>query len=482
METAANPTAKETGTGAGAVTASSYSYYALGVLTGLNFLNYIDRQILPAVGPLMRQELHLTDTEIGAFDAALLLTFTVLAPLFGRLGDRYSRTKLMAGAAVLWSLATGLTAIADRSPILAPAVNLPVPFTGAVYALSGIALTICFIRMLVGIGESSYSTITPTLIADYMPLKRRATALGIFQAAIPMGFALGFVLGGVLGKFFGWRAAFMIVGLPGLITSVFVWRLREPKRGQQDLPTETPANQAEDAIAEKESSWRTFGRIVLTRDWFLSTAGYTALTFVLGAFSTWASFLLTDDKHLTPEHAAYVLGATIFLGGAVGTFGGGWVADRIAAKIRNGYFLVCAGSSILGILPCAVALIAHQPLLFIPGVFVTVVFLFSNNAPFHAILVNSVPPTIRASAMALNVLVIHSFGDLISRQAVGVLSDSVGAGHLGPLAGFARLLGIDPLREHLTAALLVVPLALLVAALFFFWGGWKSSARDAAPA
>ena len=73
-----------------------YSYYAVGVLTGLNFLNYIDRQILPAVGPLMRNELHLTDTEIGALDAALLLSFTILAPLFGRLGDKYSRTKLMA--------------------------------------------------------------------------------------------------------------------------------------------------------------------------------------------------------------------------------------------------------------------------------------------------------------------------------------------------------------------------------------------------
>src|SRR5437867_13187389 len=104
-----------------------YSYYAVGVLTGLNFLNYIDRQILPAVGPLMRQELHLTDTEIGAFDAALLLSFTILAPLFGRLGDRYSRTKLMAGAAVLWSIATGLTALADRSPVLPRALSVPLP-------------------------------------------------------------------------------------------------------------------------------------------------------------------------------------------------------------------------------------------------------------------------------------------------------------------------------------------------------------------
>src|SRR2546428_2280861 len=85
-----------------------YSYYALSVLTLMNFLNYIDRQALPAVAPAIQRELGLTDTEIGAMEAALLLSFTILAPLFGRLGDRYSRTKLMAGAAVVWSIATGL--------------------------------------------------------------------------------------------------------------------------------------------------------------------------------------------------------------------------------------------------------------------------------------------------------------------------------------------------------------------------------------
>ena len=449
-----------------------YSYYAVGVLTGLNFLNYIDRQILPAVGPLMKQELHLTDTEIGALDAALLLSFTILAPLFGRLGDRYSRTKLMAGAAVLWSIATGLTALADKSPILPPALSFHLPFSGLLYSLSGVALALCFVRALVGVGESSYSTITPTLIADYVPLKRRATALGVFQAAIPMGFALGFVLGGFLGKYFGWRVAFMVVGLPGLIASVFVWRLQEPERGKQDRQAPQTDPLAASALpAPANQSWlRTSWAILRTRDWFLSTAGYTALTFVLGAFSTWSSFMLVDDKQMTAEHAAYVLGVTIFLAGAAGTFGGGWVADRVAVRRKNGYFLVCAASSLLAIIPSVTALVTHNPLLFIPAIFIAVMFLFTNNAPFHAILVNSVPPSVRASAMALNILVIHSFGDLISRQGVGLLSDSVAAGKVRAIAALAGALGIDPTREHLTASLLVVPVVLLVAALFFLWG------------
>src|SRR6266481_5253585 len=124
---------------------SRYSYYALSVLTLMNFLNYIDRQALPAVAPAMQRELGLTDTELGAMEAALLLSFTILAPLFGRLGDRYSRTRLMATAAVVWSIATGVTALVDRSPMLPPSLQLHLPFFG-VLALSSVALGLCCVR------------------------------------------------------------------------------------------------------------------------------------------------------------------------------------------------------------------------------------------------------------------------------------------------------------------------------------------------
>src|SRR6476619_767465 len=105
-----------------------YSYYALSVLTLLNFLNYIDRQVLPAVAPAIQRDLGLTDTEIGAMEAALLLSFTVLAPVFGWLGDRYSRTKLMAAAAVIWSLATGVIAWLDKLPVHPRSIHLQVHF------------------------------------------------------------------------------------------------------------------------------------------------------------------------------------------------------------------------------------------------------------------------------------------------------------------------------------------------------------------
>ena len=279
-----------------------YSYYALSVLTLVNFLNYIDRQVLPAVAPSMRAELGLSQAEIGFMEDALLISFTVLALLFGRLGDRYSRTKLMAIAAVVWSIATALTAITDHAPWLPPGVSFRIPVLHLTVVLSGVALALCAVRALVGIGESSYSTITPTLIADYFPPHRRATALGIFQAAIPMGFALGYVAGGVLAHFFGWRAAFMIVGLPGLITAVIVWLLKEPERGKTETAESRSAVDLPGASAGEASNdpWlRTCWRIIRTPDWLLSTAGYTALTFVLGAFATWASSLLQEEKGMS---------------------------------------------------------------------------------------------------------------------------------------------------------------------------------------
>src|SRR5439155_4701534 len=254
-------------------------------------------------------------------------------------------------------------------PLLPPSLQLNLPFFGML-ALSSVALGLCSVRTMVGIGESSYSTITPTLIADYFPLQRRATALGVFQAAIPMGFALGYVLGAVLAHFFGWRLAFMIVGLPGLIVSIFVWKLREPKRGEHDAPASESAT-AESTL--RQSWWSTTKQIFMTRDWLLSTAGYTALTFVLGAFATWATLMLARDKHMSETAAAVVLGVVTLVAGAAGTFGGGWIADRVVARRRDGYFLVCAVSSLLAVIPAAIALITHRPLLFLPAIFFAVV-------------------------------------------------------------------------------------------------------------
>ncbi len=462
-----------------------YSHYALVVLTVVNLLNYVDRQVLPSVAAYMIKDEHLrlTDAEIGYMESALLLSFTIFAPVFGRLGDRYPRAKLMAAAAVIWSFATALTGITDHIAFL-PGVQFRVPLVGWGVALSGVALTLCFVRALVGIGESAYSTITPSLIADYYPPRRRATALGIFQAAIPLGFSLGFVIGGVLANYFGWRRAFMVVAVPGLITAFFVWRLREPRRGATDDPVpttaldETAGSSAALAAAAK-SPLRAAWLIFRNHDWLLSTAGYTALTFVLGAFATWVALFLIRDKGMPESSAPITLGIITLLAGALGTFGGGWLADRVAQGRSSAYFYMCAASTFFSAGPMLVALIAHDPRIYLPAIFIAVTLIFVNNAPFHALLLQSVPTAVRALAVALNIVVIHTFGDAISRTAVGVASDALKAGGLAPLATLARLLGINPTEQHLTTALLIAPAAMIVSTLLFLWGA-RTTSHEAA--
>lgn len=454
-----------------------YSYYALGVLTLVNFLNYIDRQILPTVAPLMAKDLNLTDTEIGMMEAVLLLSFTVLAPLFGRLGDKYSRTKLMAAAAVIWSVATAFTGFADKLPLWTPAISFTLPLVQLTIALSSIAVLLCMIRVVVGVGESSYTTMTPSLLADYFPPKKRGTALGVFQAAIPLGFALGYVIGALLAYYFGWRRSFMIVGIPGIFAAILVWKLNEPKRGATDIDPHHPHNKQAETSTEinRESFLKTCLRILTTRDWIISTAGYTALTFVLGAFATWAIILLSREKGMSETKAGITLGIVTLTAGAIGTFGGGWIADRVARKRENGYYLICTLSCLLGIVPAFLSLVTQNPYFYIPSMFFAVLFLFLNNAPFHAILINSTPSNIRATSIALNIVIIHICGDVISRFGVGVMSDSLKEGKLAILGSFANLFGVNSTEQHLTAALMVSPIALIIATLFFFWGSRKKS-------
>jgi len=172
----------------------------------------------------MRKELGLSQTEIGFLEDALLLSYVVLALVFGRLGDRYSRTKLMAAAAAIWSLATGLTALTDKSPWLPSALQFRVPVLHFTIALSVSRLPFAPFGLW---SESANHLTRQSLLRSSLiifPLQRRATALGVFQAAIPR--ALRWVTHWAERwlTFLAGALAFMVVGLPGLITAVIVWR------------------------------------------------------------------------------------------------------------------------------------------------------------------------------------------------------------------------------------------------------------------
>ena len=176
---------------------------ALLILTSLNLLDYLDRYLVASLGSLIKADLGLSDKAFGFLGTAFFLVYFVTSPLFGYLGDRWGRLRLMAGGAVLWSLATSLTFWVPSYPFLVAA------------------------RGLVGVGEASFGTLAPAYLADILPLGRRARALGLFYLALPVGAALAYLVGGLVGSHWGWRPAFLLAGLPGLAMAGLIYRLSE---------------------------------------------------------------------------------------------------------------------------------------------------------------------------------------------------------------------------------------------------------------
>ncbi|MGH8132855.1 MAG: MFS transporter, partial [Steroidobacteraceae bacterium] len=195
-----------------ATPAQRASLWALGVLTGINLLNYLDRYVVSAIAPDLKSAMSLSDTQLGWLMPVFMLVYMVTAPAFGSWGDRGSRTRPIAIGVFVWSLATFLSGFARSYPQL----------------LAG--------RALVGIGEAAYVAIAPALLADCFRAHNRGRVYSVLNMAIPVGAALGYIVGGQVSVHFGWRAAFLVAGVPGMLLSAWVLRLPDPPRGSQDDP------------------------------------------------------------------------------------------------------------------------------------------------------------------------------------------------------------------------------------------------------
>src|SRR6267378_4914926 len=186
-------------------------FWLLFILTGLNLLNYLDRNILNAVRTPLAADFGIGYGDSGRTVTAFMIGYFVTSPFFGFLGDRFSRKWLIAFGIFVWSLGTVLTGFA-----------------------SGFAVLL-FYRVLVGLGEASYATISPSLISDTFGAAKRNNALTIFYVAIPVGAALGYLIGGEISAHWSWRHAFIWAGIPGLLLALILLPFEEPKRGQSEL-------------------------------------------------------------------------------------------------------------------------------------------------------------------------------------------------------------------------------------------------------
>ncbi|HEY6157555.1 MAG TPA: MFS transporter [Gemmatimonadales bacterium] len=393
---------------------------ALAALTLINLFNYLDRWIVAALAESIKHsELHLSDTQLGSLMTGFLVVYMLAAPLFGSLGDTRSRPRLLALGVGLWSVATAL----------------------AGFARSFVALFLA--RAGVGIGEAVYGTISPALLADYFPRERRGRAFAVFFAAIPIGSALGYIVGGLVDRYFGWRQAFFVAGVPGLVLAVLALRLYDPPRGSQDDAAPAAAPVARTAYAA----------LARNRPYVLTVLGYAAYTFAIGALAFWTPSFLERARGISKAHATVQFGAIVVATGFLGTYGGGWLGDRLLSRSRQAY-LWLSGLATLAAAPLTLlALTAATPAVYWTAIVAAELCLFASTGPINSTIVNVVDPRIRATAVALSIFTIHVLGDVPSPSLVGIISD-------------ARTLG---------QAVLIIPAAVLVGGLIWTYAAWKPS-------
>lgn len=358
---------------------------ALIVLTALNLLNYADRNVLFAVQPLVQDEFHLSNAQIGYLTSAFLGFYMVAAPFVGPLADRYSRKAIIVMGALFWSGLTLLTAVTHT-------------------------YTELLIRhTLVGVGEATFVTIAPTFVADLFPENRRGRILGVFYLAIPVGSAAGYLLGGYLAPHHGWRFPFYIAAVPGFVLALAVLFLKEPERGQFDSLKETPERGTILGLARNPA-------------FLTSTLGMAALTFSLGGIQVWIPKFLYSERGYTLEAANFAFGIIIVVDGIFAALAGGWLGDYLLPRMKGSYYLVSAASMLAGVPIMIVALFVKGPMM-LPAIGVAAFFLLLNTAPLNAAVINSVGAHIRATALAVNIFIIHILGDVPSPTMMGWVAD-----------------------------------------------------------
>jgi MFS family permease len=376
-------------------------------------LDFIDRQVVVATFPYLKSEWGLSDTQLGALVSVVSVSVAVGVLPIGLLADRWSRVKAIAVMGVTWSLATLACGFAQSYVQLFAA------------------------RAAIGAGEAGYAPAAGALLSTVFPASRRATVLGAFQAAAPLGTLLGLVLGGIFAATWGWRAAFGLVAVPGLLLALAFLLLR-------DYRTVTVIRLAGDLRT-------TLAKFFRARSGVAAIAGGALQLMVVSTLYTWLPSYLNRSYHLSVDRATN-LAATVILAGMIGTIVFAYVADRVAARHRRGRLRVPAALSVatFGLLTCAFALIDPGPLqiaLIIAGGLTAT----APVGPVAAVVADVAHPDLRATALA----------------SVSVAQNLVGLA-VGPL-----ITGVIADRFGLPVALTVMPAVCAVAALAFWYGSHR---------
>jgi MFS family permease len=371
------------------------AHYTLFILFAINLLNFYDRYIPGALAEPIRKEWGLTDSQLGWLATAFTLLYAVVGVPLGRWSDRGKRSRILAWGVALWSLLTAASGMAWNY--------------GSMFA----------VRLGVGVGEAACAPASNSLIGDLYPAAQRARALAFFMLGLPLGGFLGTYVSGHIAAAYGWRMAFYVGCVPGLLLTIPVMRLLDPPRGAAEiLPLGAQSNKPSSFWA---SCW-TILRIPCIRWIALTGALYNANMYTLAAFlpAYLHRYHALDQKQSTTI-AAILFGAS----GVLGLLLGGWAADRVAAVRANGRLLVAAVSALLMALGTYFALNQRpgQTILFtlIMTAGCTVGYVY--YASVYATIQDLVPPNLRGTAMALYFFAMYALGGSFGTVLAGRLSD-----------------------------------------------------------
>jgi MFS family permease len=371
---------------------ASVARNSLILLLTINLFNYLDRYILAAVEPEIRKAFFAHDdpsvamAKTGSLASAFLVTYMLAAPLFGFLADRMSRWVLVGISVAVWSLASGASGLAGTFMVL--------------------LITRCF----VGIGEAGYGPVAPALISELYPVERRGAKLAWFYMAMPVGSALGYGFGGVVSSHLGWRWPFYLVVIPGLILAAISMRRKET--GGADGGR----------VQHAKPTMKDYAAILKIPSYLLATGGMTAMTFAIGGFSYFMPAYLAEARQVgSLAKVNTVFGAMLAVAGLTATLAGGLLGDYFRRYASGSYFLVSAAGIALSAVFIVLMVHAPFPLAWV-WVFCALFFLFLNTGPANAVLANVTSPNVRATAFALNILIIHALGDVISPPILGAIA------------------------------------------------------------
>lgn len=417
-----------------------YRYYALGLMTFAYTLNFLDRQILAILQEPIRKALQLSDSKLGLLTGFSFALFYVLLGLpIARWADRGVRRNIMSLAIGLWSAMTVLCGLAQTY------------------------VQLLLARVGVGVGEAGGSPPAYSMISDIFPQQDRATAYGVYGMGVNFGILAGFLTGGWVNQFFGWRVAFLVAGIPGVLLALLLRStLQEPRR--RTSPTLTVANAtAESAppIAEvlrRLWAYRTFRHMV----WGTSLLSFAAY----GMFNWFPSFLIRTHGMSTGVIGSW-LALILGIGGALATLGGGYLSDRLGRRDARWYSWVTVIAFCVSIpLLICTFLAADAPLALlcfvIPGSVAQICV-----PPLMAVTHNLVENRMRALSSAIVLFILNLLGLGLGPLAVGMLSDS-----------FAASFGADSLRY---AMAILLPVATLWGMTHFLLAS-RHIRREMAPA